>query len=614
MRSWTGKAQRESIVTYLYIFSPTSILRCLLAPRVFHPSLTRVPTSSESREIQSSVFQHSQRRFLLANLQSSCRMPLPTRIKRGLSLGKSGDKRVVDPRSKPLAQPSQSSASALHRAIHKSTFLYGHAPPTTGTKLTPEQVRNLLDMLSLPSSTPMLTTNIARLPSPLSRHAKSSFSACLCDIHGWFDIRWIEELMDVIGAEIGPHLNHLRNAPKWLTTMETKKILDMLDPYTHIFPAQDPDGPRMASPYQCTDTTCGIEACKLTCKACKLSIFFQDTEAVKALNVCAKGRKRGGKPWPVSCSWLDPLPPRPGWAATWKKEGLPILSDRIIARRWRKSGRQERMTEGMKSVQAEVLADRDSVASVLDQMTRQSVQSALVDSDSVYNEITGRKWSVHEEAKQSSATINLLKRLGLDNDDGEEQVFQGGCVPCVKSYETLATNQPQSARGSIHHVDGDEDHDVGEKVGRGRRSTLLVESPRTTNGGTASHDHKTASGSSRDSVSSWNSRSSHSSRAASPSHSSPYVEAGKDDGRTESRDSWANFSNSPLAKGRSPGSQTQSMASKTKVNVIEQSEHNLRCSAAPAIPPRSPARLSARARGLASAHEKHETRQEWVLA
>lgn len=584
------------------------------APRVFHPSQTRVPISSEPRKFHSSVFQYSRQQLIQTNLQSSCRMPLPTRIKRGLSLGKSGDKRVVDPRSKPLAQPSQSSASALQRAIHRSTFLYGPVPPTTGTKLSPEQVRNLLDMLPQPNSTPMLTTNIARLPSPLSRHAKSSFSACLCDIHGWFDIRWIEELMDIIGAEIGPHLNHLRNAPKWLTTVETKKILDMLDPYTHIFPAQDPDGPRMASPYQCTDTKCGIEACKLTCKACKLSIFFQNSEAVKALNICAKGRKRGGKPWPVSCSWLDPLPPRPGWAATWKKEGLPILSDRIIARRWRKSGRQERITEGMKSVQAEVLADRDSVASVLDQMTRQSVQSALVDSDSVYNEITGRKWSVHKEARQSSATINLLKRLGLDNDDGEEQVFQGGCVPCVKSYETLTTNQPESARGSIHHVDEDENHDVGEKVRRDRRSTLLVESPRTTNGGVARYSHGTASSSSKGSVGSLNSRSFRNSRAASPSHSSPYVEAGKDDGRTGSRDSWANFDNSPLARSRSSGPQTQSMASKTKVNAIGQSEHNSRCSAAPAIPPRSPARLSASARGLLSVHEKHETRQEWVLA
>lgn len=568
-------------------------------------------------------------------------MPLPTTIKRGLSLGKS--KNITpDPRNKPSVQPSQSSASALQRALHKSTFLYGAAPPTTGTELTPEQVQDLLGMLSQPVSTPMLTTSIARLPSPLSRHPKSLFPYCLCDTHGWFDLRWIDELTDILGAEIGPHLNHLRSVPNWLTSTESKEILDILDPFAHIFPAPDPDGPGTVNPNECNDPKCGVVACKLTCKACKLSTLFQDAEAVKALNICAKGRKKGGRPWPVSCAWLDPLPPRPGWAAKWKKEGLPVLSDRIIARRWRKSGRQERMTEGMKSVQAEVMADRDSAARVLDQMTRQSVQSALVDSDSVYNNITGRPWSSREDATQSSATINLLRKLGLENDDGEEQVVGKGSVPWAKAYEMLTTSQPSSVRGSIHHVD--EDDGESEQVGPGGRSTLVAESSRTPNAtpfaeqsrertdnfatasilecseGRDGTQSTSASTSSRDSVSTWNSSSSRSSRGSrasllgnesSPSHSWPYLIEGKD-GRTESRDSWAYFNNSPLASVRSSGSQTQTMASRSKLDLVEQLEHKPRYSSVPDIPARSAARSLARGRGLSPAHERVETTQSRI--
>lgn len=434
----------------------------------------------------------------------------------------------------------------------------------------------------------------------------------------------------MIGAEIGHHLNHLRSAPNWLTSIETKEILNMLDPYAHVFPAPDPNVPRMENPRECNDSKCGVAACKLTCKACRLSTFFQNTEAVKALNICAKGRKKGGRPWPVSCAWLDPLPSRPGWAAKWKKEGLPILSDRIIARRWRKSGRQERPTEGMKSVRAEVMADRDSAARVLDQMTRQSVKSALVDSDSVYNNITKRPWSIHEEAMQSSATISLLRKLGLDNDDGEEQVVEKRSVPWAKSYET---------------VDEDEDDDEGEQVGRDRRSTFVgvvgelsrtpneipfeeqsrerIYDPRTASipgysNGRDRSNSRVASTSSRDSVSSWDSSGSRSSRgssatllgnAAFPSHSSPYLEEGEDDGKTESRDSWAYFNNSPLARVRSSVSHAKSMPSQSRLNLEDQPEHQPRYSTVPDIPAKSAARSSAGGRGLSSAREKRETMQ-----
>lgn len=256
--------------------------------------------------------------------------------------------------------------------------------------MTSEQVGDLLYMLAQPVSTPMLTTSIANLKSPISRHSKSCAAVNLCEVHTWLELRWIDELTDVIGEEIGPQLSHLRSAPSWLTSTETKEILGMLEPYAHIFPAPDPDGSRMANPYACYDPKCEI-CLGMTCKACKLSMFFQNAEAVKALNVCAKGRKRGGRAWPVSCAWLDPLPSRIGWQMAWRKEGLPILSDRRIARRWRRSGRQEGMTEEMRNVQGEVIADRDALSREFDKVIRRSVKSALVDSDSVVNEITERQ-------------------------------------------------------------------------------------------------------------------------------------------------------------------------------------------------------------------------------
>lgn len=616
-------------------------------------------------------------------------MALPTSLK----LGKT--------KKTSSTSTSQSSASALQRALHKSTFLYGPAPPTTG-KLTPEQVREFLDVLSLPVNTPMLTTRIAKLPSPLSRSSQTLPVSCLCNTHGWFDLQWIDEMTEIVGGEIGPHLDHLRSAPNWLTSVETKEILGMLDPYAHIFPARDLDGSRMANPHVCEEPTCRV-CRKFPCKACRLSIFFQNKEAVKALNICAKGRKKSRKLWPVSCSWLDPQPKRSGWASAWKREGLPVLSDRIIARRWRKSGRQEKMTEEMKSVQSEVIADRDLAASILereeqrsvhdtiipdrrsvhstinpdrssaakvpDRGSRQSVRSALVDSDSVIDDITGRPWSVRDPAMRSSDTLGLLRKLGLDDDNREE--------PAV--------------RGSYHQVDNDDDDDLTEPLSPYSRrkphasnsqipsNHSYTESRQSFNSRSNGHSQaasnrgysdgresldsrshgrpassnrgypdgrdsllsRPASTRSRDSVSSWNSHASRGStatlrapaasstwtlrnpeastnhhnrnsstsrpREASVDHSSSRPRGNNRDRKHESVDSWAHFNSSPLSRDHSSMAQAQSEPHRSRLDVSGQPERRSRYSAAPEIPVRSSARSSRRSHGMSSATRERES-------
>ena len=346
-------------------------------------------------------------------------MPLRDALSRGLSFSKPKGQKVESSRPGPQLVRSQATASALQRSIQKSTFLNGRQPPKANTPLNSEQILDLIFMLSQPVDTPLLTTSIASLKPPLSRPEKSSPANCLCNVHTWFDLRWIDDLTAVIGEEIGPRLENLRNAPRQLRSVETDEILGMLQNYAHIFPSKDPDSSRMANPYQCNARNCMV--CTITsCRACKLSQFFQNEDAVKALNVCAKGRKKRRSPWPDACAWLDPEPGR-GWEHKWRKEGLPILSDRIIVRHWRRAGGPERLTAAMASIQAEVMADKEAVEKELERATRLSMKSELTTDHSAYDDIVDRKWTMRVEPMQSSETVNLLRKMGMDDDEETDE-------------------------------------------------------------------------------------------------------------------------------------------------------------------------------------------------
>lgn len=378
-------------------------------------------------------------------------MPLPRTLCRGLTPSKPKETSSFgfSRSNHPTHAPSQATASTLQRSIQKSTVLSGRQPPRAKSSLTPEQILDLTMVLSQPVDTPMLTSSIANLKSPLTRSRRSSPAHYLCHVHTWFDLRWIDELTSVIGEELGPRLDSLRNAPRQLRSIETDEMLGMLQSYAHIFPAYDPDGSRMANPYQCNIRNCAV--CSVTsCRACKLSQFLQNQDAVRALNVCVKGRKKRSRPWPEACAWLDPLPGC-GWELRWMKEGLPVLSDRIIIREWRKAGGQERLTAAMACIQAEVLADRDAVERQFEKATRASMESKRTNGLRGYDDIVERKWTVCEEAMKSSETINLLKRLGLDDDEGESQVGEKKADSYETAYHHLVgTNSQLHIRPSSH--------------------------------------------------------------------------------------------------------------------------------------------------------------------
>ena len=386
-------------------------------------------------------------------------MPLAQTLSHGLSFAKSKPKGESS-RSKPPVAPSQVKSSGLHRSIQKSTFLNGRPPPRSRSSLTPEQILDLTYMLAQPVDTPLLTTSIASLKYPLTRAERSSPVHCLCNVHTWFELQWIDELTSIIGQEIGPGLQHLRDAPRQLRSIETDEMLGMLENYAHIFPAQDPDHSRMANPYECTVPNCSV--CNITsCRACRLSQFFQNEAAVRALNVCVKGRKKRNRPWPEACAWLDPLPGS-GWEMKWRKEGLPILTDRIIIRKWRHSGGQQRLTTAMASVQAEILAHKEAVERQFDKATKVTEETA-------YDEILDRRWTMCEEAMRSDETIKLLEELGMGDDERSEQGRRSRADSYTAAYHGLMGRQSKDPCQSSGICSVDK-----QQVARTKRSPSII--------------------------------------------------------------------------------------------------------------------------------------------
>ena len=163
-----------------------------------------------------------------------------------------------------------------------------------------------------------------------------------CKSHFWFEGRWIEELTDVISNEIGPRLARLRSCAADMLSPETREVLITLEPYLHLFPTLGSEVVESASDTttaECHRDTCSI--CNLAnCPACKLSLFLQNPDAVRAIRICAFGRKKKHEAWPEACAWLDP---QPGcdWEARWRREGNEILRDRASVQRGDKSARLE---------------------------------------------------------------------------------------------------------------------------------------------------------------------------------------------------------------------------------------------------------------------------------
>ncbi len=141
----------------------------------------------------------------------------------------------------------------------------------------------------------------------------------------------------MIGNEIGPRLARLRTCPADVLSPETKEVLMTLEPYLHLFPTPGSEAESSSHASECHRETCSI--CSLaSCPACKLSLFLQNPDAVRAIRICAFGRKKKHESWPEACAWLDP---EPGidWEARWRREGNEILRDRAHVQRCEKNSR-----------------------------------------------------------------------------------------------------------------------------------------------------------------------------------------------------------------------------------------------------------------------------------
>ena len=148
----------------------------------------------------------------------------------------------------------------------------------------------------------------------------------------------------MIGEEIGPRLARLRKWNKdvrgWdkdRLSMETREVLTTLEPYLHLFPTPGSEAEATSDGEGCHRDTCSI--CSLaSCPACKLSLFLQNPDAVRAIRICAYGRKKKHGSWPEACAWLDPEPGS-DWEARWRREGNEILRDRARVQRSDKDAR-----------------------------------------------------------------------------------------------------------------------------------------------------------------------------------------------------------------------------------------------------------------------------------
>lgn len=213
------------------------------------------------------------------------------------------------------------------------------------TCLRPVHIHALThDILGQSVETPLLTTKIAGMGSPLTRTADTAWSKDLCNVHTWLNMEWLNQLRGLVGNEIGPHLRKMWALPQEYLNEETERYLyEILWPY-RILATVNADTPVPGANYDVGRYYDGSEQpedCEEgSCVACNLSMLFQNANAVEALALCAKSRKRRNRGWPQILAWLEPIDERKDrrWRRRWLIEGKTIRADRRKARMWKERG------------------------------------------------------------------------------------------------------------------------------------------------------------------------------------------------------------------------------------------------------------------------------------
>ena len=181
----------------------------------------------------------------------------------------------------------------------------------------------------------------------------------------------------MIGNEIGPRLARLRTCAADALAPETREVLMTLEPYLHLFPAPGSEAEASSDVSECHRDTCSI--CSLaSCPACKLSLFLQNPDAVRAIGICAFGRKKKHGSWPEACAWLDPEPGS-DWEARWRREGNEILRDRARVQRSDKNARLS-AGSGNSAVGSEYSRDSTGAPSVASDRSSHGKKSSTTES------------------------------------------------------------------------------------------------------------------------------------------------------------------------------------------------------------------------------------------
>ena len=210
----------------------------------------------------------------------------------------------------------------------------------------------------------------------------------------------------MIRQEIGPRLARLRSyncERDGGLGEETREILGVLEPYLHLFPillGEEMDGEGGSEKKECHRETCSI--CNLAnCPACKLSLFLQNPDAVRAIRICAFGRKKKHEDWPEACAWLDPEPGS-DWEARWRREGNEILRDRASVQRCEKNKKARLSAESGNSSRSEYSRGSTGATSVASDRSLRGKKSSAA--ESLRDEYLNEEETAHEETADGEKT------------------------------------------------------------------------------------------------------------------------------------------------------------------------------------------------------------------
>ena len=206
------------------------------------------------------------------------------------------------------------------------------------TTIPPAAVPKLTHILSLPPSTHLLPSEIASLGPSVSRKVGTPWPRHLCHMHTWLEPAPIAHLTKLIAMELWDRSETLYAFPRAAQCESVRAALTVLEGYRPLFVPGGENPHTVQIIGRPADAFAGpsTPVTQATCSACKLSRLFQNAEAVNALAVLCKGRKKRHWSWPELLAFVDPVDVGrdEGWYRRWRNEGSAVRRERRRANVW----------------------------------------------------------------------------------------------------------------------------------------------------------------------------------------------------------------------------------------------------------------------------------------